>query len=213
MGGRLQERTGELAGELAITFADGIEPGNHRVTGTLVAGAVTFTGPEGCLQIALANGFGQVTVEAGRQTALAVALHGVGRQGEDRYVPFASRFAQPDRLNRFEAVHLRHLHVHENDVELTGVECIERLAAVGCDDHGMSDPLQHVDSHLLVHVMILGQQNPQAIFGSDRPRADQGGTACALVFRRPSRRRHGFHQGIEQFGLPHWFGEADGDIE
>ena len=65
----------------------------------------------------------------GRQAALAVALHGVGRQGDDRDVPAGRRSRRADGGGRLEAVHLGHLHVHQDQVErLAASRAVERLA-------------------------------------------------------------------------------------
>ncbi len=117
----------------------------------------------------------------------------------------------PDRL---EAVHLRHLHIHEHHVEVTGLERRDRLAAIGGDHHRMAHALEHAAGHLLVHGMVLGQQDAQSsVGGSWWVRAILG-----LLPHRESLvarvgKGHHLHQGVEQLGLPHRLGQAGGDVE
>ena len=50
----------------------------------------------------------------------AIALHRVRGQRDDRQVPAGRALALADRRGRLEAAHLRHLHVHQHDVEFAG---------------------------------------------------------------------------------------------
>ena len=61
-----------------------------------------------------------------------------------------------------EAVHLGHLQVHEDDIEIADLERSSGLQAVGGDDHRMAHPLEHADGHFLVDGMVLGQQDVQS---------------------------------------------------
>ena len=91
--------------------------------------------PEGGLEVGLADRLGEIAVEAGGQAALAIALHGVGRQRDDRHVAAAFSLALANRPERLEAVHLGHLQVHQDDVEAGCLERGEGRAAVRGDDH------------------------------------------------------------------------------
>ena len=60
----------------------------------------------------------QIAVHAGFQAALAIALHGVSGQRDERQrAGAASASPLADRLRRLEPAHLRHLQVHQHDVE------------------------------------------------------------------------------------------------
>ena len=71
----------------------------------------------------------QVVVHAGREAALALALHRVRGDRGDRRVP-ARAFAPPDLGGRGKAVHLRHLRVHEDQRVVAALQRLERLPAV-----------------------------------------------------------------------------------
>ena len=58
------------------------------------------------------DGLGDVVVHAGRQARVEVVLHGVGRHRDDRQV--AEGRIGPQHSRRLQAVHLRHLHVHQD---------------------------------------------------------------------------------------------------
>ena len=59
----------------------------------------------------------EVAVHAGLQAALAVALHRVRGQRDDRHVRAGRALALADGRRGLEAAHDRHLHVHDDDVE------------------------------------------------------------------------------------------------
>ena len=75
-----------------------------------------------------------------------------------------------DRARRLDAVHHRHLEVHEDEVErLAGVERVRvrphRLTPVA-DHHGVEPHrLQNLLAHLLVHEVILGHEDADARLG------------------------------------------------
>lgn len=62
---------------------------------------------------------GEVIVHSRRQAPLAVAVHGIGRQCNDgnRYGPMRALFLQTDGFCSRKAIHLRHLAIHENEID------------------------------------------------------------------------------------------------
>ncbi len=62
---------------------------------------------------------------------LPVARHGVGRQGDDWGMNACVLFGSPDPGGGFQAVHLRHLHVHENQVESALAMYVNGFLAAG----------------------------------------------------------------------------------
>ena len=78
------------------------------------------------------NGLGEVVIHACRQAFLAVALHGVGCHGDNAWALFAG----PPLMNGargFQAVHFRHLHVHQNYVIALALRGLQDFQAVGDD--------------------------------------------------------------------------------
>ena len=63
---------------------------------------------------------GQIAVHAGGEAALAIAAHRVRGHGDDPHARRGALLARADAGGRFEAAHLRHLHVHQHDVERLG---------------------------------------------------------------------------------------------
>ena len=59
---------------------------------------------------------GDVVARSGRQALLLVAGHGLGRDGDDGQVGVGGH--RPDRRRGRVAVHLRHHHVHQDEVDL-----------------------------------------------------------------------------------------------
>jgi hypothetical protein len=56
-------------------------------------------------------------------------------------------------------VHLRHLDVHEHDVEAVALRRLDRLAPVGDREHLVPPLLEERDGDLLVHRVVLGQED------------------------------------------------------
>jgi len=64
------------------------------------------------------NGFGDIAVHSGGQAAFAVSLHGVSGNSNDGNVRAGSQFPFADASGSLQAVHFRHLDVHQDDVEV-----------------------------------------------------------------------------------------------
>ena len=105
----------------------------------------------------------EVIVHASRQAQLAVAFEGVGGEGHDRRPPAAVRAAAllfADRPGRLVPVHLGHLAVHEDQVEVRRAPRRHGLAAVPRDLDPQAEDRENAGDHLLVHAVVLGQQDP-----------------------------------------------------
>ena len=76
----------------------------------------------------LAARLAQPPVGAGLEDGVARVVEGAGRHGDDGHRP--ARRPRADRAHRGEAVHDRHVHVHQHDVRRPRVEHGERLDAV-----------------------------------------------------------------------------------
>jgi hypothetical protein len=98
-----------------------------------------------------------VVVHPRLETALTLVLHRMCRHRDDRETFAAQAFANP--AARFEAVHLGHLHVHEDGIEA----CRVREDALDGDApvlrHLDRDPEIGQQSHgdLLIDLVILGE--------------------------------------------------------
>ena len=64
-----------------------------------------------------------------------------------------------DLAGGLEAVHHRHLHVHQHQVVRDGLERLEGLGAVGHGLGAQAQFLEHAQRHLLVGDIVLGQQD------------------------------------------------------
>jgi len=72
------------------------------------------------------------------QASLLVALDRVGCHGDDRQVPAGVLFSSPYGGGGLEPIHLRHLHVHQHDIEAFLIEGGEGFALVGRHRHPVS---------------------------------------------------------------------------
>jgi hypothetical protein len=64
------------------------------------------------------NGFRDVAVHSGRQALFLIALHGAGRHGDNRQMVAGRFFPFANGDRSFQPTHLRHLHVHEDEVKI-----------------------------------------------------------------------------------------------
>ncbi len=149
-------------------------------------------GRHGVEQFAGADGFADVTVHAGLQTAFAVALHGVSGHGKDRRVSAGRRLTLADGRRRLETVHVRHLHVHEHQVEGIVLQGRDGLGAVA--DHHDRMPLtaEQSQGQLLVERIVLRQKDVQdARRGSRRRRESLSPCRRALALALAKRGKDG----------------------
>ena len=146
---------------------------------------------------------GDVIVHAGRQAPLPVPLHRVRRHRHDRNVAPRRPLQTPDGRRRLEPVHLRHLHVHQHQVERRPADRLERLDPRGGDRDGVPALLQEAHRELLVDHVVLGQEDAQGAFvgGRDRHRRD----AADQVER--------VEQGRQQVGLLDRLDEGGADAQ
>ena len=75
-------------------------------------------------------------------------------------VPAGALFRRPDCCSRLQAVHHRHLHVHQNEVETLSFQNGQRFLAVVGHNDGMPGPGQNGQGQLLVGNAVLDQQDP-----------------------------------------------------
>ena len=109
-----------------------------------------------------------VVVQAGRETPLAVALHGIGRQGDDGDATGCASFLGADRARGLEAIHVGHLAIHEHQIVDGVIESRDGLPAIRDHVDVMSGLLQQAHGDLLIHPIVLGDQNAPAGRGGVR---------------------------------------------
>ena len=113
-----------------------------------------------------ADRLGQVVVHPGRQAHLAVAFHRIGRHRHDPR-PGLARPARADPAGRLEPVQLGHLDVHEHDVVDAPLDGGDGLEPVARDVRQVAHPLQQADGELLVHGVVLGEEDPERVAGAE----------------------------------------------
>ncbi len=72
------------------------------------------------------------------------------------------RFVRSDATRRFQAVHLRHLNIHEDQIEIVGRRQRDRLVPRVGDGHVMPPLSQNAHCQLLVERTVFGQQDAEA---------------------------------------------------
>jgi hypothetical protein len=116
---------------------------------------------------------GDEIVHAGGEAGGLVGTHGVGGQGDDRQVGGdAAEFA--DEPGGPQAVHHRHLHVHQDQVEAAAPRRLDRLGAVRHRLDAEADLLEDGAGQEGVDLVVFGQQHA-AVAGRVGDRRRRGG--------------------------------------
>ena len=81
------------------------------------------------------------------------------RHGDDADVAAAFLLARPDRRGGLESTHLRHLNVHQHQIERLARQCIEGLASVVDDGDRVAASRKESLRDPLIDDVVLGHQN------------------------------------------------------
>ncbi len=115
--------------------------------------------------------FGQAGVHSGGQEGVARLGRRIGGEPDDGDL-FAAQFLHADQLGRFDPAHARHMHVHQQHVEIVLVERFKRTFAVVRKDHLVPGALESHRNDPLVHRIVFSNQYPEG--------AEGGRLACFL---------------------------------
>ena len=135
-----------------------------------------------------------MVVHAGAQAGLAVLRHRIGGQCDDGQALARRLLARADLPGRLESVHLGHVAIHQDEVEVALRVGIQRFAAVVDHRHAVALDLQDAERNLLVDEVVFHQQDlaagPGQRLGSRaRARAGAATGSCgwpAMTFTRHS---------------------------
>ena len=79
--------------------------------------------------------------------------------GDDGDVLAVATFETADRESGLNSVHLRHLHIHQDQIEPFLLESRDGFRAVFRNPDPVASTFQQPDGHLLVHAAVFGQQD------------------------------------------------------
>ncbi len=99
---------------------------------------------------------GQAAVHPCLQAALPRLGRGIRRQRQDRHPP-AAKGLQLVQLGRLDAVHHRHVHIHQHEVEACLLQRVESLLAVGDEGDAVASAFQDALHHPAVHACCRQQ--------------------------------------------------------
>jgi hypothetical protein len=115
---------------------------------------------QGLDQLFDADRLADIVVHPCCQAHLPIPLHGVRRHGDHPRLPCAGELPA-QRACGLQAVHFRHLHVHQHHVVYLPLERFQRLQAVGRQIRLVAQACQDAECQLLVGGIVLGQQDAQ----------------------------------------------------
>ncbi len=110
------------------------------------------------VQVVRVDWLRQVVIHAGIQAALLIALQSMCRERNDADV-LAGAFGRANFLCRLQTIELRHLHIHENDGEVSTGDSRYGTSAVRHDGHRMTPLAEESRQDQLIHRIILGHEN------------------------------------------------------
>ena len=144
--------------------------------------------------------FGHKAVHAGGGAAVAVYLHGVGGHGQDGHGVELAVLA--DGAGGGQAVHHRHLHVHQHHVighiGRAGTHHVHRDLAVVGHVHAEPGIGQQLARDLLVEQVVFDQQDVRTKQGGQRVQRRAGGVNVAAGLWGLLAEQS--HHGVEQHG-------------
>jgi hypothetical protein len=85
----------------------------------------------------------------------------VRRHRQDREAGSGRLLPRADRGGRLEAVHLRHLDIHQDDIEALPLQGGQRLTAVGGEEGRVPRLLEEGHHQALVDGIVLDDEDPQ----------------------------------------------------
>ena len=133
-------------------------------------------------------------IHTGLQTTLTIPGHGIGGHGDDREIGELRELA--NRLRGLDAVHDRHLHIHEHQIVLSLLYLLERDRPILGEVHQQAGAGQQLHRHLLVQLVVLDDQQarPADAFELRQLRVrSRGGVA-----RTADLPAEDIHRGVEQ---------------
>src|SRR3954466_1066829 len=111
---------------------------------------------------------GHVVIHANGQTAFTISAHRMRRQRNDGNVS-TRRLATTYLARRLDTVHLGHLYVHEDQVELLTLASLDSSATVVCDGYPMSSLREQSLNDCLIHRVVFGNQDVHSSHDRTRP--------------------------------------------
>ena len=120
---------------------------------------------EGLGELRGADWFRQIAIHARGKTSLPITLYRVRRQSDDREV-FSGLFLEAaDGSGCLKAIHLRHLAIHQYQIEPLGCQLLHYFPAVVRQQHPVSRFFEEPYNEPLVHPVIFGNQDREASQG------------------------------------------------
>lgn len=101
-------------------------------------------------------------VHPGSEAAFAITGHDVGRHRQDRGV-LSDVFPLAQQPGGGQAIHHRHLHVHQDQVVVGLGHHLQRDGAIAGDADISADRPQQLQRHLLIELVVFRQQDPEPV--------------------------------------------------
>ena len=113
------------------------------------------------MQVSTPERFGQVVVHTGGDASFAVSGHGVGRHGNDPGMTIGVSLSVANPPGGLQSVQYRHLHVHQDRVEVPATPAGNPLFAVRGNRYHVPGLPEQGHCQLLIDDVILDQQDLQ----------------------------------------------------
>jgi hypothetical protein len=120
------------------------------------------------------HGLRNVIVHACGNAKFAVTLHGIRRGRDDSGLAVRGKHLA-DLPRGLVAVHVRHLHIHQHKIIMAALQRDDRRETVRDGVRAVAEPSEETQRDLLVHGVVLRQQDIERDLVADPALRDWGG--------------------------------------
>jgi len=116
---------------------------------------------EHCAKLFGEEGLRQIIIHTGIETTGTIRIEGVRGEADDG--DGGGRSVQcSNAACGFDAIHFRHLHIHEDEVEGFGGKAPDGFRAIGGDGHNAALAFEHAAREQLIDDTVFGDEDTQA---------------------------------------------------
>ena len=146
-------------------------------------------------ELARIDGLAEVIVHTSGETLFAIAVHGVCGHGDDRKSGEAG--IEPNRFGGANAIHDRHLHIHEDDVVIVFGELLNGGGTVFGDIDLEVCLFKETENNFTIEFIVFNEQDAGAV---DRREIDFISGGRSGLGRLCVRTAENLDDGIEEYG-------------
>src|ERR1700722_19997906 len=114
--------------------------------------------PKDFVEFRKSDWFGKIPIHACSNAPFVIAFHRVSGQCNYCQVSATRFLFFAYQLRRFKTIHLRHLYVHQDNIEGLLLQCFQYFSSILCQRHAVSPLLQKPGNQPPVHGIVFGDK-------------------------------------------------------